>query len=228
MRALDLSPPLEPRREAQGRSLAELVEPGRLVELCGEARTSAAASILSQIQRSGETSAWVQPGPGSLYAPDLADAGVDIEALVVVHVPPASPSRRGPGANASPQSGPRGPAGQCRAAELLLRSGAFGLVILDFAGAEPRGSDAWQGRLLGLARQHESRVLILRDASAAHPSLGPLIGLRVASHLEPAADEPGFVARTRRSWLVHEVLKNKSGGPLSPHRELLRGPWGLA
>jgi hypothetical protein len=84
--------------------------------------------------------------------------------------------------------------------------------------------------LLGLARQHESRIVILRDAKPDQPSLGPLIGLRIDSHVEPAAREgepPGFVARTGQFAIVHEVLKNKSGGPLAPRPELRRGPWGL-
>src|SRR6185503_11689 len=48
----------------------------------------------------------------SFYPPDLADSGVDLDALVVVHAP--------------------GGLAGVRAAERLLRSGAFGLVVLDF------------------------------------------------------------------------------------------------
>ncbi|MCA9700911.1 MAG: hypothetical protein KC431_25520 [Myxococcales bacterium] len=212
--------------EDVGQPLAELAAPGRLVELCGEARSTAAVSILAHCQRAGETAAWIQPAPGDLYPPDLADAGVDLEALVVVHVPRHSPRA---GASNKNESSQRGPAGQCRAAELLLRSGAFGLVVLDFVHAEPQSS-AWQGRLSGLARQHEARLLILRGGDVDRPSLGPLIGLRVLSRLERATgdDPPGFVPRTAGFWLTHEVLKNKSGGPLTPRRERIRGPWGLA
>jgi hypothetical protein len=208
-----LGPPSVHAR-SEARPLAELAVPGRLVELCGEARTSAAVSILAAVQREGETAAWIQPARGELYPPDLRAAGVDVEALIVIHVPP----------NGSIS----GPAGQCRAAELLLRSGGFGLVVLDFCRAEPGGSTAWQGRLLGLARQHEARVLILRRE--ARESLGPLVGMRVASHVERVRgeeDPPGFSPRTPRLLLRHEVLKNKSGGPLEPAAERIRGPWGL-
>ena len=205
---------VEPAGE-HGQPLAELVAPGRLVELCGEAQTTAAVMLLAQLQREGETAAWIQPARGDLFPPDLAAAGVDVEALIVVHVPEQERE-----------------AGQCRAAELLLRSGAFGLVILDFGRAEPRGSTAWQGRLLGLARQHEARVVILRErARAADPhSLGPLTGLRITSRVERSRrddEPPSFEPRTGCFTLRHEVLKNKSGGPVEPSPTQLRGPWGF-
>lgn len=201
-------------------TIAELASPGRLVELGGRACTSTAVAILAHAQREGETAAWIQPARGDLYPPDLAEAGVDLDALVVIHVPRE-------GASAATVGGPHG---QCRAAELLLRSGGFGLVVLDFVHGEPSGSTAWQGRLLGLARQHDARLLILRDVGPEQPSLGPLIGLRVDTRVEPrepSDDPPGFVARTGHFAIVHEVVKNKSGGPLTPTPDLRRGPWGL-
>lgn len=200
--------------QVHARPLAELIVPGRLVELCGAAQSSTAVAVLAHAQREGETAAWVQPARGELYPPDLAEAGVDVEALVVIHVPETG--------NMS------GASGQCRAAELLLRSGGFGLIVIDFSRTEPTGSTAWQGRLLGLARQHEARVLILRRD--AHESLGPLIGMRVASRVERVRrpdDPPGFHPRTAQFEIRHEVLKNKSGGPLEPAPIRIRGPWGL-
>ena len=200
------------------RPLAECVPPGRLVELCGDAPTTAATALLVAAQQSGETCVWIQPARGELYPPDLAAAGVDVEALIVVHIPD--------------KANLPGPAGQCRAAELLLRSGGFGLVILDFAHAEPKGSsNAWQGRLLGLARQHEARLLILRRAAPdSLPSLGPLVSLRIASRVERAVNEsdpPGFRPRTGHFLVHHEVVKNKSGAPIEPSPETIRGPWGM-
>jgi recA bacterial DNA recombination protein len=214
----------QPQRDddrSLARPLAELIAPGRLVELCGAAQMSTAVTILAHAQREGETAAWIQPARGSLYPPDLAAAGVDVEALVVIHVPDTGAMS--------------GASGQCRAAELLLRSGGFGLLVIDFASAgqnqipaEPTGSTAWQGRLLGLARQHEARVLLLRKD--ARESLGPLVGMRVASRVERVIhqDDPsGFSPRTGSFEIRHEVLKNKSGGPLEPAAIRIRGPWGL-
>ncbi|MCA9701838.1 MAG: hypothetical protein KC431_30230 [Myxococcales bacterium] len=220
-----------------GEPLAQLVAPGRITELCGSAQTTAAVSILAQAQREGETAAWIQPVRGELYPPDLEAFGVDVGALVVIHVPEAPAAnqrpRRAIGLGSQPTTGGQiaGPSGQCRAAELLLRSGGFGLVVIDFCHDEPRGSTAWQGRLLGLARQHEARLVLLRRSAREQPaSLGPLVGLRLASHVARAPapnDPPGFTPRTGRFELRHEVLKNKSGGPVAPAPAHVRGPWGL-
>jgi len=212
----------KPGAPEPARALAEFVAPGRIVELCGEAQTSAAVSVLAAVQREGETAVWIQLARGDLFPPDLAAAGVDVEALVVVHVPELGQGSAYAGAS-----------GQCRAAELLLRSGGFGLVVLDFGRAEPRGSTAWQARLIGLARQHQARVVVLRERGhgVAMNSLGPLTGLRVASSIERsrrADDPPDFAARTGWFWVRYEVLKNKSGGPVEPAPTQLRGPWGLA
>lgn len=191
--------------------LAELVVPGRLVELSAPvqgpgARTSTAVSLLRRAQREGETTAWVQPVGGPLYPPDLHEAGIDLDALVVVHVPVAE-----------------GAAGLGKAAELLLRSGAFGLVVVDLgalsAGSRTASRTSWQGRLLGLARQHEGRVLLLTDKDAHADSLGPLIGLRVEPRRTRAAD--GAFA------VEPHVLKNKSGAPVTPAVRRFVGPAGL-
>jgi recombination protein RecA len=209
-----LPPELEP--------LSRCVQPGRLVELSGHrdalvpgARTTAAVSVLAEVQREGETAAWIQPEGGPLFPPDLDQSGIDLDALLVVHVP-----RPGGDENALPFA-------LCKAAELLLRSGAFGLLILDFCErAPPSGSEAWQGRLLGLCRQHDTRILLLTEKPTTADSLGPLVTLRLEPHR--------YREIPPRHWrggplftLEHAVLKNKSGVPLSLAQGHTRGPWGL-
>jgi recombination protein RecA len=96
-----------------------------LIELVGggaSARLTAAVGCLHMAQARGETTAWVQRAGGSLFPPDLQDSGIDLDALVVVQVPA--------------RAGAHGPV---KAAELLLRSGGFGMVVVDLS-AEPRGS----------------------------------------------------------------------------------------
>lgn len=192
--------------------LHALVPPGRLVELStplegAGARTSTTVALLRRAQREGETTAWVQHAGGMLYPPDLHDGGIDLDALVVVHVPVAE-----------------GATGLGKAAELLLRSGAFGLVVIDLGALEaaPRAASkrtAWQGRLLGLARQHEVRVILLTDKPSHADSLGPLVGLRV---------EPQRRRQGDGSFRVeHHVLKNKSGAPVTPADERFLGTPGL-
>lgn len=210
--ALEEAPPLHP-----------LVTPGRLVELSAPAhgagaRTSTAVALLRRAQREGETAAWILPATPAgalLYPPDLHDGGIDLDALVVVHVPASE-----------------GAAGLGKAAEMLLRSGAFGLLVVELGAQEPTKVDraegssklaatrtAWQGRLLGLARQHEARVLLLTEKPSHADSLGPLVGLRVEPHRTRKADGSFHVE--------HHVLKNKSGAPVSPAAELFLGTSGL-
>ena len=217
LRLLPAASPAAPALE-EATPLHELVTPGRLVELSAPAasagaRTSTAVALLRRAQREGETTAWIQPaatGAGSLlYPPDLHEGGIDLDALVVVHVPESE-----------------GAAGLGKAAEMLLRSGAFGFVAIDLGTLETKpqaGSSAtrtaWQGRLVGLARQHEARVLILTEKPSHADSLGPLVGLRV---------EPRRARRPDGSFSIeHHVLKNKSGAPVSPAAELFLGTPGL-
>jgi recombination protein RecA len=205
--------------------LSQCIESGRLVELSAEgegvasARTTTAVSLLRHAQQQGETTAWIQPVGGCLFPPDLEHNGIDLEALVVVHVPPApsSPHKRsglrGHGPNVAPHR-------LCKAAEILLRSGAFGLVVVDFCeGAPPASTESWQGRLLGLARQHHSLVLLLTEKPAAADSLGSLVSLRIQPQRQ-RGDDGQFLVE-------HEILKNKSGAPLRTAVDLHRGPWGL-
>ena len=202
-------------------SLVERLPLDRLIELgaaARSARTSAAVSLVIHAQHAGEPVVWIQPEGGSLYPPDLAACGVDLTTLVVVHVPAKS------GVRAAGTGGPRttekdGAHGLARAAELLLRSGAFGLVVIDLTAGTPRG-DAWQGRLAAMARQHASRVVILRESSDRSPSLGPMIAMRVHATREKRA--PGRYA------VAYRVLKDKTGLTGDPSPDPRRAPTGLS
>ena len=175
---------------AKALPLSELLPRGRLVEVSGRhacARTTTAVSCVIQAQARGELVAWVQPKDGSLFPPDLDAAGVDLDALIVIQVPRHA-----------------GPFALVRAAEWLARSGAFELTVIDLTDALPPGSSVnWQGRLQGLLRQYERRILLLTSNAYEDPSSGPLIGLRVEPRRSPLhADR--FEIHTR-------VLKDKVG-----------------
>src|SRR5512140_855201 len=90
---------------------------GRLVELSALGATATLTTsieLVLEAQRAAEPVAGVMLGNGTFYPPDVADSGVDLAALVVVRVADTTTA--------------------ARAAERLLRSGAFGLVVLDFGG----------------------------------------------------------------------------------------------
>lgn len=183
---------------------------GRLVELSGEGASAvltAATRLVLDAQQAGEPAAWLGSDESSFYPPDVADSGVDLKALVVVRIAQARASAARPM-----------PALLAVAAERLLRSGAFGLVVLDL-GREPALAQALQTRLLGLAQKHQSALVCLSEKSEEAASLGSLVSLRV---------------HVTRTWLVRErflcelrVRKDKRRGPVWSEREVCRGPMGL-
>ncbi|MBX7190921.1 MAG: hypothetical protein K1X94_02630 [Sandaracinaceae bacterium] len=199
-------------------SMPALVElaAGRIVELsCGAdgAQASAVVSLVLALQARAEHVAWVAPRSAGLYPPDWARAGIDLDALLVVHVPDHDPS-----------AGPR-------AAELLLRTGVMGAVVLDLSNARARvmrtgvmrtgpmrgrrednmlRGEAWLGRLFGLAREHGGRLVLVSPHDHAAPSLGPLVSVRLA--VRHASDEVGLVRDDEgRLAITTEVLKDKTG-----------------
>ncbi|MCB9633905.1 MAG: hypothetical protein H6721_17435 [Sandaracinus sp.] len=183
-------------------SLSEHSSPwpiGRLVELASSAtasaRTTVAVREVARLQREGELVAWVQVRGGTFYPPDAAEAGVDLAALTVVHVPSSALEA-------------------ARAAELLLRSGAFGLVVVDLEGMlEARLPSRALARLHALCRQHGSTVSFLTPP--AHEALGSLVSLRfeprrntLHARLEHTLEVPG-------SNVEHAVSPNASPNAVS-------------
>jgi recombination protein RecA len=178
---------------------------GRLVELSGPARLSMAFHLILAAQQLREPVAFVAATPSLFFPPDARDGGIDLEALVCVRV-------AGAGAAA-------------RAADLLLRSGAFGLVVLDLDDDHELPM-ALQSRLVGLAQKHEAAIVCLTEKAATSASLSSLVSLRAEAWRGPAArDEHGTTAG---SWTCGvRALKDKRCGPGWDHAEVLRGPPGL-
>jgi recombination protein RecA len=182
---------------------------GRLGELSARGATAtltAAIEIVAEAQTQGEPVAWIALGNGTFYPPDVADSGVDLAALVVVRAPDAIAG--------------------ARAAERCLRSGAFGLVILDLGGADL--TMPIQGRLVTLAQTHDAAVVVLTDKSSETASLGSLVSLR-AEALRGRVSPPA----ARGQWATSEfevtvrVLKDKRRGPGQHQTLRRRGPAGL-
>ncbi|SRR5712692_1855204 len=173
---------------------------GRLVEISGFGATAAltlAFGLVIEAQQRGELVGWGTPSESSFYPPDAAQGGVDLDALVVVRLPhaPAIP----------------------RAGEKLLRSGAFGLIVLDIGATDiPM---PLQARLATLARQYHTALICLTEKENRQLSLGSLISLRV--HAQRSQVSQGRFA-------CHlKVLKDKHRGPTWKYLETCRGPAGL-
>jgi recombination protein RecA len=153
-----------------GSSLDHATLSGRLTELSGvgaAAVLTLAFTVVREIQERGELVAWIMSGESLFYPPDASDNGVDCEAVVVVRVPDT--------------------VSIARAAEILARSGAFGLVVLDL-GREAQIPTPVQARLLHAAQRHEMIVLCLTDTRQRLPSLGSLVSLRLEATRQPLTD----------------------------------------
>lgn len=119
IRALEGGARVERRRVSSGVDelddlLGGLPVPG-IVEICGpegSGRARVALGVAAAVTRSGRSVAWVDP-LARLYPPSAADHGVRLEQLLVVR--PAED----------------GSAPWAWATEQLLRSGCFGLVVVD-------------------------------------------------------------------------------------------------
>lgn len=189
-------------------TVAELT--GRLVELSGgaaragaEAARAAGSSVLTaacrlvlEAQRLRMPVAWVSMTRNTFYPPDMADNGVDLTALPVVWAPSLTAAGR--------------------AADWLLRSSAFGLLILDLRGRYSL-PPAVQGRLLQLARTHRTALVCLTEEEGA--ALGSLVSLRARASWRR-------VGPFRLLWELR-VFKDKRRGPGWKHTEVCRGPVGL-
>jgi recombination protein RecA len=133
---------------------------GRLVEVAGPWSSGKTALVLGAVARvtgRRQLCAYID-GRGELYPPSAAALGVDLERLLVVRPPPRDVAR---------------------AAEIVARSGAFPLVVIDLPD-DQRIEDGTAGRL--------------RAASAAGPTLVALatrpgglsaavVKLEVAAHV---------------------------------------------
>ncbi|MBI1851482.1 MAG: recombinase A [Planctomycetes bacterium] len=180
---------------------------GRLAEISGgraSATLTLAFRLVLDAQKVGEPVAWIGTTSSAFYPPDVADGGVDLAALVVVRVPEVCVIPR--------------------AAERLLRSGAFGLVLLDLGG-RARLSLAAQTRLASLALAHDAALLCLTEKDADRQSQGSLVSLR-AEAVRRANENAGDYERNRFSCEAR-VQKDKRRAPGWTHRENFRGPDGL-
>ena len=173
---------------------------GRLVEISGSTASAALTLtfvLVREAQERGEPVGWVTMSETSFYPPDAAQNGTDLATLVVVRLSHAESISR--------------------AGEKLLRSGGFGVVVLDLGAADiPM---PLQTRLTGLAHRHHTALICLTKKESRAFSLGSLVSLR--AHAERQRAENNRFACTLR------VLKDKRRGPTWHYEELYTGPAGL-
>jgi recombination protein RecA len=184
---------------------------GRFVELSARgasATLTAAIELVAEAQAENEPVAWIAGPSGSFYPPDVAESGIDLAALVVVRVPELSFASR--------------------AAERLLRSGAFGLVVLDLVGGDGKLEIplAHQGRLVTLAQAHDAAVVCLTEKTADTGSIGSLVSLRAEALRAGTLGRSGTAANDGDFEVTLRVLKDKRRGPGLTRTLKARGPAG--
>ncbi len=174
---------------------------GGVVEITTEgagAALSAATALVADAQVRGEPTAWVGIDGSTPFPPDLAAAGIDLGALVFVR------SRTlGEGQDA---------------ADLLMRSGAFGVVVFDLGPHRALRQGA-QSRLAALARAHRSVLVCLTRKRAGDPSVGACVALRGTA--TAGRDDAG-----RWTWSFH-ARKDPRRGPGWTLQRNCRPPDGL-
>ena len=159
---------------------------GRLTELSGVgavASLTAATALVLEAQGRGEPCAWIVLPGATFFPPDLADSGVDLDALIVVRTRDATTL--------------------ARAADTLLRSGAFGLVVLEL-GATGELPMAAQGRLVSLAQHHDASLVAITERPRDGGSLGSIVSLRAEAVRERVRGGVRVAVR---------ALKDKRRGP---------------
>ena len=173
---------------------------GRLVEISSSIAPAALTltfELVREAQERGEPVGWVTLADSFFYPPDVARGGIDLNALVVVRLARAESI--------------------ARAGEKLLRSGAFGIVVLDLGSADiPM---PLQTRLTGLAHRHHTALICLTEKARGAFSLGSLVSLRAHAGRRRIGD--------KRFACALQVLKDKRRGPIWNHEELYTGPAGL-
>ncbi len=158
----------------------------------GSGRSAVAARLLATATANGGLGALIEMpnGPdGRLYPPALAAAGVDLERLLIVAAP--------------------GAAGVARAADILLRSAAFGVVIMP---AVALRAVAWT-RLASLT--HRANAVLVTIGEAASNELGYFASLRVGLRSTSAqfAGGQGLFCALAGLEVEAAVLKHKRAAP---------------
>ncbi len=177
---------------------------GQIIELSEEIPFGAltfTSELILEAQQADEPIAWISARSDIFYPPDMSENGIDISALSVISV-----------------TNEREAVWVC---DLLIRSGAFGFVIVDIESTR-RLTDAAVARLVHLARRNSAAVLFLTVAGVQTPALSSLVSLR------------GVVRRPSSRVRAAEVVgceiltvKDKRGAPGGRLARKYDGPIGL-
>lgn len=170
---------------------------GRLVEYTVSPQSpwlTLLCRLILDAQSRSEPVAWISATDDTFYPPDFHTNGVVLSALPVVTTRDVQQA--------------------ARAAEHIIRSGAFGLVVLHIS--DGRLSNAGLGRLASLVDHYDAALVLV---TSGRQTLGSLISLRITSTVEPLG---GGKFRCRLL-----VTKDKRNGPRGVYQEECDGQPGM-
>jgi recombination protein RecA len=190
----------EPKRSFDLTGLA-----GKVVEFSGwnqSACLSLTIPLILECQSGNKECAWILPSSehgGSLFfPPDFAEAGIACSRIPIVRSKNAQDS--------------------FAIAEKLVRSGGFGLVVLDLTeGKRVRASTI--GRINSMTQRFKTLALCLTRNPPGHPSLDPMISIHI--HISV------FAAPGRNCTVKATVQKDKTQAPGLNMKWLYETPIGL-
>ena len=201
---------------------------GRLVEIFAAKASAALTATLSLVARAqfeGERVVWISSRESCFFPPDAEMGGVELPALAVVRL--------------------QDPGDIPATADKLVRSGAFGMVVMDMSPSPTgrRRGEVRGARLAGLARKHDTVVIALTDERTSLAPLGPMVSLkgeaRRTSPPAPLTSPPaplqlnagegrGGSGKIEVKWGVEiKIVRDKQGAPGWSHVEYCRAPAGL-
>ncbi len=172
---------------------------GRLVEVSQHKPSGAftlAANLIKHAQKLGRGVAWVAGTDSIFYPPDFSQSGVDLSRLPIVWA--------------------LGKLNSLMSTELLLRSGAFGLLLVDL-GWDWRINDASLGRLGKLLEVWGSAIVFLTRKTPEQASIGSLISLRLV--LTRSGVGPFTI--------LGRITRDRRHGGESQEKKVYHGPCGL-
>ncbi len=176
---------------------------GRLTEISAwenPAALSSAMMLVREAQCAGEPTAWVGKSSDIFFPLDAAAYGVDLAALIVVRLSQVSDAPR--------------------AADMLIRSGGFGLVVVDLSDASPVCIPVpLLSRIVRLSHVKNVATVCLTRKPVHASSLGSLISLRSQARRVGKFDATAGISL--------EAIKDKQHAPGWVHREFRGVPAGM-
>lgn len=168
---------------------------GRITELVGPpsaGRTGVACAVAATATRAGETIAWVDPAD-ALDPEGAAGAGLVLDRTLWIR--------------------PRRPGDERRAAELVLRAGGFGLVVLDLDERASRAAPdtAAVARLARAAEATRSTLLVVAPRSTAGSFAA--LGLAVEAKRVRWSGGPGRLVALDGVDAAVRVVRSRVGRP---------------